>query len=69
MAQTYKEFIRAFEIFARYEPDNKYPIGCEHDILYAAEIKPDKMSKEDVQELHELGWTFAPYLFRWKFDV
>jgi hypothetical protein len=51
---TYKEFIEAFEIFAKYNSD-EYPLCAEHDEIYAW-VDDDKVSEEDKKRLDELGW-------------
>ena len=50
-----EKLIKAFTIFKKYS-DSEYPTCCEHDILYV-NVDPNDVSKEDVAELEELGFT------------
>ncbi len=52
------DLIAALTIFAKYE-DPEYthsPTHCEHDVLYIANVKPDKVSAEDDAKLQELSF-------------
>lgn len=47
----------AFAIFARYSAEE---VSAEHDVIYAGP-NPDKVSREDIDILKELGWRESPY--------
>ena len=49
----YDKFIKALEIFRKYEHDQF--ICAEHDEIYAGP-DPTMMTDEDVEALEELGW-------------
>jgi len=49
------ELIKALSILRKYgNPD--YPTHCEHDVLTVCGIDVDKVSKNDVKKLDELGF-------------
>lgn len=56
MAATYKDLIEAFTIFAKYEGENQYLPGVEHDEMWAGP-NPEDVSEEDKKRLEELGWN------------
>jgi len=47
------DLIKALHIFRKYT-DKKYPIGCEHDVLYVY-VDPADVSDEDIKELDKLA--------------
>lgn len=49
-----KDLIKALQIFLKYANED-YPTLCEHDCLWVV-VKPDEVSKEDVEELDKLGF-------------
>lgn len=53
-----KELIEAFQIFAKYIGDEKYPTHCEHDVMYIA-CDPKIVTEEDRIELDRLGFRFG----------
>jgi hypothetical protein len=50
-----KDLIKALQIFLKYK-NSKWPTHCEHDVLYVVDINPQKVSKEDKEQLEELGF-------------
>jgi len=48
------DLIEALSILAKYD-NPKYPTHCEHDSLYV-DIDPERVSKEDIIRLEELGF-------------
>lgn len=49
-----EDLIKALQIFLKYG-NPKYPTNCSHDELYV-DIAPEKVSKEDLKTLDELGF-------------
>ena len=50
-----EKLIKALQIFLKYgNPD--FPTHCEHDCLWICGINPEDVSKEDIEELDELGF-------------
>jgi hypothetical protein len=45
---------RGLEIIMKYEPDAT--TAAEHDVIFCGTYEPDKMTKEDLEELEGLGW-------------
>lgn len=54
---TYTGWAEAFTIFAKYEPDAKYEVAAEHDIVYAGRA-PEAYSDADKARLEALGWDY-----------
>ena len=50
-----KDLIEALQIFLKYG-NSKWPIACEHDMLYILDIDADDVSVEDKARLDELGF-------------
>lgn len=50
-----EKLIKALNIFKKYTKSD-YPTSCEHDVLYV-HVDPNDVSKEDIAELEELGFT------------
>lgn len=50
-----KKLLRAFQIFAKYIPDDPWPITCEHDVLYV-HCPCDEVSEEDREALAQCGF-------------
>lgn len=52
-----RDLIEVLNIFLKYFPDDvRWPTHCEHDELtFGLDISPDRMSKEDIERLDELG--------------
>ena len=49
------DLIKALQILRKYgNPSN--PTHCEHDVMYICGIDPEDVSKEDISELHDLGF-------------
>lgn len=51
-------WVKAFTIFAKYEPDETFTLQPAHDVIYSCGIEPDDMSDEDVETLESLGWSW-----------
>lgn len=51
-----KNLIKALQILLKYNEDLKYPTRCEHDTLYIHGIDPVIVSKDDLEELEEIGF-------------
>ena len=49
-----EDLIKALQIFLKYG-NPKYPTNCSHDELFV-NIDPEKVSKEDIETLDELGF-------------
>ena len=49
-----ENLIKALQIFLKYTSD-KYPTGCEHDVLYVY-VYPGDVNQEDIEELDSLGF-------------
>ena len=49
------DLIKALQILIKYG-NPSYPTHCEHDVLSVYGIEPERISKEDVKELKELGF-------------
>jgi hypothetical protein len=60
-AQSYMAWAEGFAIFAKYEPDERFSVATEHDIVYAGR-KTDAYSPEDLNRLDELGWGYDDHL-------
>lgn len=58
-----EDLIKALHIFRKYLTDGDYglssPTTCEHNMLFVNCVSPDKVSDNDKEELHRLG--FEPY--------
>ncbi len=52
---TYQGWIKAFQIFAKYKPNQISPVQPAHDIVYSG-CDPLLVSDEDKAILDELGW-------------
>lgn len=52
-----EDLIKALQIFLKYD-DVKYPIHCEHDVMYVCGYYYDAISKEDINALEELGFDW-----------
>jgi hypothetical protein len=51
-----ESWIEAFQIFAKYVPEDEYfEVAAEHDEIYAGP-NPEKVTPEDKARLEELGW-------------
>jgi len=50
-----KNLIKALQILLKYG-NPKYPTHCTHDELIIVGIEPEKISKEDVKKLDDLGF-------------
>jgi len=52
-----EEFIKAITFLSKFiDRNRKYPISCEHDVLYVYGVNFDNMTAEDVRKLDELGF-------------
>lgn len=52
-----KDLIQALQILLKYSNDDRNPTHCEHDQLYiGCGIELEKVTKEDVDKLDELGF-------------
>jgi hypothetical protein len=52
-----EDLIKALQILLKYANDDRCPTNCEHDQMYiGCGIEQDKISKEDIAELDELGF-------------
>lgn len=52
-----EEFIKAITFLSKFiDKNRKYPISCEHDVLYVWGVNFDNMTAEDVRKLDELGF-------------
>lgn len=54
------DLIEALQICAKYEPDNKYPTTCEHDMLTIC-VDESLFSEEDIKRLDELDFFVGEY--------
>lgn len=54
---SYQAWSEGFAIFAKYEPDERFSISAEHDIVYAGRAV-DLYSDEDKKRLEELHWSY-----------
>lgn len=62
---SHEMFAESFLIFAKYE-EGAFTVIAAHDVIYAAEIPPEKMEESDVSKLNEMGWEFdVDDLERW----
>ena len=52
---TYQGWIKAFQIFAKYTPDEISPLEPTDDMVYCGS-KPELVSEEDTAMLEHLGW-------------
>lgn len=54
---TFNNWINSLEILKKYEPENKYALHGEHDIIYSC-VGDDKLSpdSEDGIQLLNMGW-------------
>lgn len=59
-----KDLIKALNIFLKYK-DNYSPTYCEHDVLYVVGISYEEVSKEDKEELKELGFSWSNEIDCW----
>jgi len=53
-----EDLIKALQIFLKYG-NPKYPTHCEHDVLWICDIDPNQVSKEDKNELSNLGFIVS----------
>lgn len=53
---TYAGYIEAFQIFAKYAPDDTYVLQPAHDVVYSGP-DPSLVSADDLKRLEELGWS------------
>lgn len=53
-----EDLIKALTILKSflYDPDNKYPTACEHDVLYVCDVDFSKVTANDIHTLSELGF-------------
>ena len=52
-----EDLIKALQILAKYANDDRNPTNCSHDqLLVACGIKLESVSKEDIDELDNLGF-------------
>lgn len=58
---SYMGWSEAFAIFAKYEPDARYSVAVEHDVVYAGS-KSEIYSPSDLDRLSKLGWVYYPKL-------
>lgn len=54
---SYAAWSEAFAIFAKYEPDARFEVAAEHDVIYAGR-EPEKYSDADKARLEELHWRY-----------
>lgn len=63
----HQDFVDAFTIFAKYEPDASFAVSAEHDVIYACHVNPENMDDADIQRLDTLGWSYdSDDLGRWQ---
>lgn len=52
-----EEFIKAITFLSKFIDRNlKFPISCEHDVLYVWGVKFDNMTADDVRTLDSFGF-------------
>jgi len=52
-----EDLIKALQILSKYTQE-KYPTGCEHDVLYVIGVNIDDVSEEDLVELENLSFKY-----------
>lgn len=52
-----KDLIKALTILSKYSKA-KYPIQCEHDIMFIVDVDPDDVSQEDKDMLEKLHFEY-----------
>lgn len=58
------KLIEALQIFLKYD-NPTYPTHCEHDELWiCGDYDPEKMSKEDLEKLDDLGFDWDGESFK-----
>ena len=50
-----EDLIKALKIFAKYT-NTRYPLHCEHDVLYIWGVEPSEVSDEDLKQLEKLDF-------------
>lgn len=53
------DLIEALKIFLKYDNDSYAPTHCQHDILIIANVKPEEVLQEDVEQLNQLGFFIS----------
>lgn len=55
-----EEFIKAITFLSKFVDKNrKYPINCEHDVLYVWGVNFDNMTADDVRTLDGFGFAIG----------
>ena len=55
-----EEFIKAITFLSKFiDKNRKYPISCEHDVLYVWGVNFDNMTADDVRTLDGLGFAIG----------
>ena len=52
-----EDLIKALQIFMKYK-NVKWPTNCTHDVMTIMDITREEVTKEDVEELDRLGFTW-----------
>ena len=58
------KIIEGLKILLKYHPEAE--VDAQHDTLYAAGPKPDKLDEGDRKELQNLGWTYDITCDSWR---
>lgn len=58
------KIIEGLKILLKYHPDAQ--VDAQHDLLYAAGPKPEKLDEDDRAEMQSLGWTYDVREDSWK---
>ena len=59
-----RKLLKGLEVLCKYEEDGS--VSAEHDVIYAGETHPDKISVEDIQTLDDNDWSFDYHLDCWR---
>ena len=61
-----KDLIEALTIFAKYQPETRWPTHCEHDVLYIIGVTLDEVASDDAKRLDELGFMWSEHSESWQ---
>ena len=53
-----KDLIEALTIFAKYQPETRWPTICQHDQLIICDVHRGGMSGEDIARVEDLGFVW-----------
>lgn len=60
-----EDLIKALQIFLKYK-NERNPTHCEHDILMVVGISKEQVSKEDIDELEKLSFSWDSEYDCWR---